>query len=961
MRVFRALKTLTRPLRAKRARPTGLRYSVNFLFRSADSSQGSEAVTLAANGRPKEARAAFLANVARVKDARALLHDVMRAHVEAKDVESAESLLEASLADTVPVEAKVEEVELLIEAFAGERNHKRASKWMGHAEDQGLKIRSRTFRKVLEACAGRGEYKAARFWLGLMEDHFDASQLESASISIADYNELEDAYNLMVQACAKGGQEMHTKDWFRSMMHLKLVPKTETLNNVLKMLLSMGKTRTANGVLERALACGTVPNHDTYGVMWKGSIQAEDFKRAHEIMQQAAVFGLATDAQYRQVMDELRVRLNFDGVLEVYREYAKMQDLQHSSKTHRVALQAFTQESSRAEDGNIARVLEVFDGMKANGVLDVKHFNQAMHDFAKDGAIEQGLQIFQLMLDRRITPTEASCHIVLNMYTKEKLVDEALHFLSIMPKLGVDPTELHFTEAARTCAAAGRAEDAEIVIEKMEAIGLPLTIRAYRAVIRAFAEARDLEGAMRWYNELLIGEAAPPASINGSMLRAHLTCVGLDRALEWIARMQATRSDWCITYRGAAFLCEVMLSQARGEEAEKIVETLHIVDGPRQDGSEKADLYARFVRYYARAEGVGAMSKCNRWMEAAANAGAVSKELFHVVLSSAARSNDPKSAMKWLNKMRGSSVKPDAHAYRLVLRVCGEQYREIFTMMREDRVPIAIGEYEQALLSSGMATVGIMKEVMNGGQDGGPIPGVRFKTFNVAIETVKSLPRKKHAGVCKAQIHQLCKEQLKQLNAMWRVFRGDEGRRQDDGSDRETLTVARTRALDFIKRGQPARALDLLDKMRETQSEKDEFLSLNVYNEMLRGCVELGDAKNARIVVDTILSDGVMPDAYTFSIAAKPLARSGRPDKIFDLRQKLFGTDISWIDLFSQNLVIAAVERNADMERQAKEEVVRQILGEMAAMNIKPDSFTQGQINSITGPERAALLYKEYF
>ena len=33
----------------------------------------------------------------------------------------------------------------------------------------------------------------------------------------------------------------------------------------------------------------------------------------------------------------------------------------------------------------------------------------------------------------------------------------------------------------------------------------------------------------------------------------------------------------------------------------------------------------------------------------------------------------------------------------------------------------------------------------------------------------------------------------------------------------------------------------------------------------------------------------------------------------------------------------------------------------MAAMNIKPDSFTQGQINSITGPERAALLYKEYF
>ncbi|KAH0788493.1 putative pentatricopeptide repeat-containing protein [Histomonas meleagridis] len=116
---------------------------------------------------------------------------------------------------------------------------------------------------------------------------------------------------------------------------------------------------------------------------------------------------------------------------------------------------------------------------------DACHFNQQIAYLSKQRQYDQAYQVFQKMIENRITPDVVTYNTMINLFVKTQQLSEAFSLFKIMKQQNIDPTIITYTSLIDGCGKCGDFSMAISLYDQVKKEKIDLNAHFFNAIINA--------------------------------------------------------------------------------------------------------------------------------------------------------------------------------------------------------------------------------------------------------------------------------------------------------------------------------------------------------------------------------------------------------------------------------------------------------------------------------------------
>jgi len=425
------------------------------------------------------------------------------------------------------------------------------------------------------------------------------------------------------------------------------------------------------------------------------------------------------------------------------------------------------------------------------------------------GNLEKGKEILRLMRSKGIQPDIVTYKILLRACGDD--YKQALAFLQDMENNGLRPDLAIYESVTNTCFKAGQLKRLKEVRDKMQKKSIQPDIRIYNTLINAFGD--DFKQVFAFFEEIEYYGLTPDVAIYNLVMNSCLKAGQLKKLKEIRNKMQK-------------------------KSIQPSIVTYNILLNACGDDFKQAFAFFEEIEYYGLTPDVG---------------------IYNSVMNSCFKAGQLKKLKEVRDKMQKESIQPSIVTYNILLKACGDNYKEALSLLQEMEsrhcLRADVTSYQEVLKSLDKA-------------------GGMIKKSRELLQTMKNKGLWPDVGIYNTMINSCgddCELALFFLNEM---------RARDLKPDSTTYSlIFKTCA----RSGNIAKAKDTLRKMN------DERIKLNVmkYTSMIETCSDYPEL--ACFLINEMEKHGLEPDndIISYGFEMKLYIRTGDFAKANEVLHKM--------------------------------------------------------------------------
>ncbi|XP_057832149.2 pentatricopeptide repeat-containing protein At3g24000, mitochondrial-like [Cryptomeria japonica] len=370
----------------------------------------------------------------------------------------------------------------------------------------GVKPNSTTFASILPACAKMGDFEHGMY--------IHQSIIEEGFLSdIIVGNALVDMY-------AKCGSIDKARELFDSMPKKNVVSWTTMISGY-----------TQNGLVEKALetfkqmqlAC-VKPNSTTFVSILPACAKMGALEQGMDIHQSIKEGDFLSDIIVGNALVDMYAKCG--SVDKAYELFDRM--------PQRNAVSWNTMIAGYAHNGFVEKALETFKQMQLAEVKpNSTTFATILPVCAKMGALEQGVDIHQRILEGRFSLDIVVGNALVDMYTKCGNIDKARELFDRMPERDV----VSWTAMIAGYAQNGFVEKALETFKQMQLEGMKSNSTTFASILSACAKMGAIEHGMDIHQSIMEGGYLSDIRVGNALIDMYTKCGSMDKACELFDRM----------------------------------------------------------------------------------------------------------------------------------------------------------------------------------------------------------------------------------------------------------------------------------------------------------------------------------------------------------------------------------------------------------------------------------------
>ncbi|XP_057837821.2 pentatricopeptide repeat-containing protein At3g16610-like [Cryptomeria japonica] len=370
----------------------------------------------------------------------------------------------------------------------------------------GVKPNSTTLISILSACAK----------MGALEQGMDIHQ------SIIEGGFLSDVIvgNTLLDMYAKCGSLHTARELFERMPQRNVVSWNAMIAGYAQ-----------NGFLEKALEmlkqmqlAGVKPNSTTFASILPACAKLGALEHGMDIHQSITDRGILSDVVVATALVDMHAKC---GSINKAREL-------FDRMPQRNVVSWNTMIAGYAQNGFVERALETFKEMQLAGVKpNSTTFASVLPACAKMGALEQGMDIHQIIKNSGTLSDVAVTTALVDMYAKCGSIDKAHKLFDKMPKRN----EVSWNVMIAGYAQNGFYEKALETFEQMQLAGVKPNSATFASILPACAKMGTLEHGMDIHQCVMVGGFSSDIIVGNALLDMYAKCGSIDKAHELFDRM----------------------------------------------------------------------------------------------------------------------------------------------------------------------------------------------------------------------------------------------------------------------------------------------------------------------------------------------------------------------------------------------------------------------------------------
>ncbi|KAH7665800.1 HCP-like protein [Dioscorea alata] len=411
----------------------------------------------------------------------------------------------------------------LIDVFSKGGLNKEALLWLGEMYKQGMEPDEVTMGIVVQTYKKAGEFqKAEQFFKKWSSDRNDATQTRN-SYGLYTFNTLIDTYG-------KAGQLKEASDAFAQMLKEGIVPDIVTFNTIIHVSGNNGHLEEVDSLMELMKEIRCDPDTRTYNILISLYAKHDDITTAAGYFSKMKEAGLIPDiilseaelpekgASYVRKMQEAGLVSDCIPYSMVMTRFAKLGKLEQAEELfdemvaqgiepdiviYSILINAFS------DIGSIDEALNYVDSMKHVGfALNSIICNSLIKLYTKAGYLLEAQETYKLAKSLDGGPDVYSSNCMIDLYCENSMVKEAEEVFNYLKRRG-DASEFSYAMMLCLYKKIGLVDEAYRIAEEMHDSGLVTATLSYNSLIRLYtSDGRSWE-AIKCFRQMVDSGAQP--------------------------------------------------------------------------------------------------------------------------------------------------------------------------------------------------------------------------------------------------------------------------------------------------------------------------------------------------------------------------------------------------------------------------------------------------------------------
>ncbi|XP_057850517.2 pentatricopeptide repeat-containing protein At3g24000, mitochondrial-like [Cryptomeria japonica] len=369
-----------------------------------------------------------------------------------------------------------------------------------------VKPNSTTFASILPACAKIGDLELGMY---IHESIKDRSILSDVVVATA-----------LVDMYAKCGRIVKAREMFDRMPERNVVSWNALISGYAQ-----------NGFVEKALETfkqmelvGVKPNSTTFASILPACANMGALEQGMDIHQSIMNRGILLDVVLATALVDMYAKCgSIDKALELF---DKMPERNEVSWNAMIA--------GYAQNGFVEKAIETFKQMQLAGVKpNSTTFASILPACAKMGALEQGMDIHQSIMEGGYLSDIIVGNALVDMYAKCGSIDKARELFNSMPQRNV----VSWTAMIAGYAQNGFVEKALKTFQQMQLAGVKPDSTTFVSILPACAKMGALEQGMDIHQSIMEGGFLSDIIVGNALVDMYAKCGSIDKARELFDRM----------------------------------------------------------------------------------------------------------------------------------------------------------------------------------------------------------------------------------------------------------------------------------------------------------------------------------------------------------------------------------------------------------------------------------------
>ncbi|WOL15806.1 hypothetical protein Cni_G24587 [Canna indica] len=293
------------------------------------------------------------------------------------------------------------------------------------------------------------------------------------------------SYNALIDACGKGGVDIHlTLGFFREMLHNGLCPDRKTFNSLLAACSRAGHLEDARMVFDEMIHLGIGRDIYTYNTFIDAICKCGNMELALQVMLDMPVNNVQPNVvTYSTLMDGYSKLEQFDEALNLYE---KMKALKIG--LDRVCYNTLL--SIYVKTGRYEEIARVCEEMEVIGVdKDTVTYNCLINGYGKQGRFDVVASLIQEMRDRGVSPSILTYSTLIDIYSKAGMYGDAANVFLGFKESGLKADVVLYSSFIDTLAKNGLIDCAVWLLDEMTRMGIEPNVVTYNTIIDAFGKS----------------------------------------------------------------------------------------------------------------------------------------------------------------------------------------------------------------------------------------------------------------------------------------------------------------------------------------------------------------------------------------------------------------------------------------------------------------------------------------
>ncbi|KAG0173851.1 hypothetical protein DFQ28_002558 [Apophysomyces sp. BC1034] len=389
---------------------------------------------------------------------------------------------------------------------------------------KGLKFDINTYNAVLSAYAKVQDY-------GVLLKMLQDMERDGLKPSV-------ETYNVIAESIAERGEFRLMRKVMDSMEKNKIEPSASTYHQILRCLCNNEQLEQAMDTLELMQEKGVSPNLASYGTLIGCCLKMSDSTTAYQLLKQAENANMAIETQPNIYMDVMRsvalsdeydaTRYCWDAIVE---KYNIRPDEGACLEVLRVAAKA----------GDTKLVTEVIRKLSTSGYPYKEHyFTPLMEAFLSKDDLKSAFNVLDIMRVSGITLGMRSTLPIQEKLRKNiDAIDKAYYLLEELKQEGKAVDVTAFNVVVKACAQAGDIERTVATYREAANLGVTPDVDTYNAVLEVCVETRMQGMGEVVIQEMKKADVPPNVETYGKMIALACTQKNYENAFTYLEEMKS--------------------------------------------------------------------------------------------------------------------------------------------------------------------------------------------------------------------------------------------------------------------------------------------------------------------------------------------------------------------------------------------------------------------------------------